>query len=242
MSISVLIVDDDTQVRGKLAQLIDSSPGCHCISQHASTDNALREIPRICPDVALIALNLPGSNGGECVRRLKPLLPAMQVIILTAWLDIESILNALSEGASGCLLKQSPPWELLHAIRDVHQGGSPLSSQIARKIVESFQKTPAFAPEMENLSPRQAQVLDLLAKGCSYREIAQTMQLTYATVHTHIRQLYKKLQVRSRHEAVARHSGRCRRPASIGPLIGVADNARLQEKSERPVMVAEKIL
>ncbi len=221
MSISVSIVEDDAEVRGTLARLIDSSPGYCCVSQHATAENALQEIPRICPDVTLMDINLPGLNGVECVRRLKPLAAATQVIMLTVYQNTENIFNALAAGATGYMLKQTPPAELLAAIRNAHEGGSPMSSHIARKIVQSFQQPGADESEGQNLSPREAQVLDLLAKGYLYKEIADLMRLTYATVHTHIRHIYEKLHVRSRTEAVAKHLGQSRRPAAAAPPAGL---------------------
>ena len=210
MRISVSIVEDDAQVRASLARLIDSSSGCHCVSRHGSAENALQEIPSIKPDVALMDINLPGINGVECVRLLKPQLPATQIIMLTVYQNTEHIFDALAAGATGYLLKQPPPDELLAAILEVHAGGSPMSSHIARKIVQSFQRVVTPSPEAQALTPREAQVLDLLAKGFLYKEIAETTKTTYATVHTHIRHIYEKLHVRSRTEAVARHLGQTR--------------------------------
>jgi DNA-binding NarL/FixJ family response regulator len=209
VNISVSIVEDDAGVRSSLAKLINGSPGYQCVSQHGSAENALQEIPRIKPDVTLMDINLPGINGVECVRRLKPLLPAMQIIMLTVYQNTENIFNALAAGATGYLLKQTPPAELLAAIQSVHAGGSPMSSHIARKIVQSFQQQPS-SPKDQGLSPREVQVLNLLAKGYLYKEIAENMQVTYATVHTHIRHIYEKLHVRSRTEAVAKHLGQNR--------------------------------
>jgi DNA-binding NarL/FixJ family response regulator len=210
MSISVSIIEDDSSVRASLAKLINSSPGYRCVSHHSSAENALQEIPKVKPDVALMDINLPGLNGVECVVRLKPQLPGTQIIMLTVYQNTEHIFNALAAGATGYLLKQTPPAELLAAIREVHNGGSPMSSHIARKIVQSFQKPAAIAQATENLSPREAQVLDLLAKGYLYKEIADMTKITYATVHTHIRHIYEKLHVRSRTEAVAKHLGQQR--------------------------------
>jgi DNA-binding NarL/FixJ family response regulator len=211
MSISVSIVEDDAQVRASLGKLIDGAPGYRCVSQHSSAENALAEIPRLRPDVTLMDINLPGISGVECVRRLKPQLPGTQIIILTVYQNTEHIFNALAAGATGYMLKQTPPNELLAAIRDVNAGGSPMSSHIARKIVQSFQQ-PTAATEAQPLSPREAQVLDLLAKGYLYKEIADKTNLSYATVHTHIRHIYEKLHVRSRTEAVAKHLAQPRRP------------------------------
>lgn len=210
MSISVSIVEDDSGVRSMLAKLINSSPGYRCVSEHADAESALIEIPKLKPDVALMDINLPGISGVECVRRLKPALPGTQVIMLTVYQNTEHIFNALAVGATGYLLKQTPPAELLAAIRDVHEGGSPMSSHIARKIVQSFQQPESASREMETLSQREAQVLDLLAKGFLYKEIADAMKVSYATVHTHIRHIYEKLHVRSRTQAVAKHLGQTR--------------------------------
>jgi DNA-binding NarL/FixJ family response regulator len=205
MSIRVSIVEDDAGVRTSLAKLIDSSPGFRCVSKHATAESALQELPRIIPEVVLMDINLPGLNGVECVGRLKRLLPTTQVIMLTVYQNTDNIFNALAAGATGYLLKQTPPEELLSAIREVHGGGSPMSGHIARKVVQSLQK-PALPPhDAERLSPREAEVLELLAKGYLYKEIAEKTGLTYATVHTHIRHIYEKLHVRSRTEAVAKH-------------------------------------
>jgi DNA-binding NarL/FixJ family response regulator len=217
MSIAVSIVEDDPGVRSSLVKLINSSPGYRCVSQHSSAENALDEIPKLKPDVALMDINLPGINGVECVRKLKPMLPRTQVIMLTVYQNTDHIFKALAAGATGYLLKQTPPAELLAAIRDVNAGGSPMSGHIARKIVQSFQDSTSAAAraESDSLSPREAEVLDLLAKGVLYKEIADHMKISYATVHTHIRHVYEKLHVRSRTEAVAKHlnQGRSRHDA-----------------------------
>lgn len=204
MSIAVSIVEDDAQVRASLAKLVDGAPGFRCVSRHGSAEEALKELPRLAPEVVLMDINLPGLNGVECVRQLKPLLPAVQIIMLTVYQNTEHIFNALAAGATGYLLKQTPPAELLAAIKEVHGGGSPMSSHIARKIVQSFQ-APAGETAAQGLSPREAEVLGLLAKGFLYKEIADQTRISYATVHTHIRHIYEKLHVRSRTEAVAKH-------------------------------------
>jgi DNA-binding NarL/FixJ family response regulator len=218
MSISVSIVEDDVGVRGSLARLIDGTPGFRCLSQHPSAESALHEMPKANPEVVLMDINLPGLSGVECVRRLKPLLPRTQVIMLTVYQNTDHIFKALSAGATGYLLKQTPPTELLDAIREVHNGGSPMSSHIARKIVQSFQQPAPVAVESYHLSPRETEVLDLLAKGFLYKEIADKTGLTYATVHTHIRHIYEKLHVRSRTEAVAMHLGQVRPNAGASEL------------------------
>ena len=213
MSIAVSIVEDNSQVRSSLAKLIDSSPGFRCVSKHGSAEDALKEIPGQRPQVVLMDINLPGMNGVECARQLKPQLAGAQIIMLTVYQNTEHIFNALAAGATGYMLKQTPPAELLAAIKDVHAGGSPMSSHIARKIVQSFLPAAPVSAEAQSLSPREAEVLDLLAKGFLYKEIAEQMKVSYATVHTHIRHIYEKLHVRSRTEAVAKHlnQGRSRR-------------------------------
>ncbi len=217
MSIAVSIVEDDPQVRSSLARLIDGAPGFRCVSRHGSAEDALAEIPKVKPEVVLMDINLPGMNGVECVRRLKPQLPGAQLIMLTVYQNTEHIFNALTAGATGYMLKQTPPAELLAAIKEVHGGGSPMSSHIARKIVQSFQQSAPASAEAQSLSPREAEVLDLLAKGFLYKEIAEQMKVSYATVHTHIRHIYEKLHVRSRTEAVAKHLGQNRPRRELEP-------------------------
>jgi DNA-binding NarL/FixJ family response regulator len=150
-------------------------------------------------------INLPGINGVECVRQLKKAAPEIQVMMLTVYEDTENIFEALAAGASGYMLKRTASKELLEAIRDVHQGGSPMTTHIARKVVQSFQKpaAPEIGP-MANLSDREQQVLDLLSQGLIYKEIADKLGISYETVHTYIRRIYEKLQVRTRTEAVAK--------------------------------------
>ena len=206
MKIRVSIVEDDGRVRNGLVQLINLSEGFQCVSQHSNAEVALADLPAAKPDVVLMDINLPGLNGVECVRQLKPQLPATQIMMLTVYEETEMIFKALTAGATGYLLKQTPPAELLTAIRDVHRGGSPMTSHIARKIVASFQQPPAAAARgMDNLTPREQEVLDHLAKGFLYKEIADALGISYDTVHAHIRRIYEKLQVRSRTEAVAKH-------------------------------------
>jgi len=204
VKIRVSIVEDDARVRGGLVQLINISDGFQCVSFHSSAEAALKDLPEAKPDVVLMDINLPGLNGVECVRQLKPLLPPTQIMMLTVYEETEMIFKALTAGATGYLLKQTPPAELLTAIRDVHRGGSPMTSHIARKIVASFQQPVVQAKGMENLTAREQEVLDHLAKGFLYKEIADALGISYDTVHAHIRRIYEKLQVRSRTEAVAK--------------------------------------
>jgi DNA-binding NarL/FixJ family response regulator len=203
--ITIAIVEDDVRVRGSLARLIDSTEGFCCVSQHPSAENALVELKVTRPDVVLMDINLPGLNGVECVRQLKELLPATQVVMLTVYENTNVIFKALAAGASGYLLKKSSPEKLIEAIRDVHGGGSPMTGHIARKVVASFQQVIDPVHEYEKLSLRELEVLDCLAKGYFYRDIADRLKISYHTVHSHIRHIYEKLHVRTRTEAVTKH-------------------------------------
>jgi len=203
--ITVSIVEDDVKLRGSLARLIDTTEGFVCVSQHPDAENALKELPIAKPEVVLMDINLPRMNGVECVRRLKEIMPGTQVVMLTVYENTNIIFSALTSGASGYLLKQNLPEEIVEAIRDVHAGGSPMTSHIARKVVASFQKIPKPAHDYEKLSLREQQVIDALAQGDTYQEIADALKISYATVHTHIRHIYEKLHVRSRTEAVTIH-------------------------------------
>ncbi len=204
MAITVSIVEDNEQLRGTLARVLDRAEGFRCLGQHPTAEAALEAIPQEKPDVVLMDINLPGINGVECVRRLKSILPATQVVMLTVYEDTENIFNALAAGANGYLLKRTPRAELLEAIKEVSQGGSPMTAHIARKVVQSFQKSAPSPQASENLSTREAEVLDLLSQGFLYKEIAEKLGISYETVHTYIRRIYEKLQVRTRTEAVAK--------------------------------------
>jgi RNA polymerase sigma factor (sigma-70 family) len=204
MSITVSIVEDNDQLRGTLARVIGRAEGFQCLSHYANAEEALKDLPTVCPEVVLMDINLPGMNGVECVRQLKHVLPKTQVMMLTVYEDTENIFNALAAGASGYMLKRTPREELLEAIREVQRGGSPMTTHIARKVVQSFQKAPATSEATENLSPREAEVLDLLSQGLIYKEISDKLGISYETVHTYIRRIYEKLQVRTRTEAVAK--------------------------------------
>lgn len=204
MPITVDIVEDNDQLRGTLARVIDRTEGFKCVDQFASAEAALEGAPKAPVDVILMDINLPGMNGVECVRRLKQIIPTTQIVMLTVYEDTENIFNALAAGASGYLLKRTKSGELLEAIRDVVRGGSPMSTHIARKVVLSFQKPTNSIEQDADLSPREKEVLDCLAQGFLYKEIAEKLGISYETVHTYIRRIYEKLQVRTRTEAVAK--------------------------------------
>lgn len=208
MSISVSIVEDNDKLRGTLAKVIGRTEGFRFLSDYGSAEDAIAGLPSVKPDVVLMDINLPGINGVECVRRLKTILPQTQVMMLTVYEDTENIFNALAAGASGYMLKRTPTKELIEAIKEVKRGGSPMTTHIARLVVQSFQKAaPAPAQsggDLSELSEREQQVLDLLAQGLIYKEIAEKLGISYETVHTYIRRIYEKLQVRTRTEAVAK--------------------------------------
>lgn len=217
MSIAVSIIEDDAPAREILASWIRRADGFRLISEHGNAESALETLPAQKPTVVLMDINLPGLNGIECVRRLKPLLPETQFVMLTVYEDADHIFNALSAGATGYLLKQTPRSELLAALKQVHSGGSPMTSNIARKIVQSFQRKPTPPAEEAELSPREREVLELLARGYLYKEIADTLSISLPTVNTYIRRIYEKLHVRSRSQAVAKYAhlplGNDRRPS-----------------------------
>ena len=209
MPISISIVEDNDKLRGTLAKLIGRTEGFRFVSDYGSAEDALAGLPKMKPDVVLMDINLPGMNGVECVRKLKQILPQTQVMMLTVYEDTQNIFNALAAGANGYMLKRTPTKELIEAIREVYRGGSPMTTHIARLVVQSFQKPVATAPaggggELSDLSDREQQVLDLLAQGLIYKEIAEKLNIGYETVHTYIRRIYEKLQVRTRTEAVAK--------------------------------------
>lgn len=206
MPIKVAIVEDNTKVRESLAALISGSDGFRCIGAFPNAETALAKIPLDWPDVVLMDINLPKMSGIECVSNLKSLRPSLQIIMVTVYLENEKIFQSLVAGASGYLIKQTPPAEILEAISDVHRGGSPMSSNIARKLVQYVAQVAQVArpPEKMELSPREHEILCLLAKGYQYKEIADSLTISVETVRTHLRNIYDKLHVRSRTEAVVK--------------------------------------
>jgi DNA-binding NarL/FixJ family response regulator len=201
---SVSIVEDSDKLRETLVRVLNRADGFRCVSHYANAEDALKDLPEAKPDVVLMDINLPGMNGVECVRQLKKIAPEIQVMMLTVYEDTENIFDALAAGASGYMLKRTAGKELLEAIAEVKRGGSPMTTHIARKVVQSFQRSAAAAAQTESLSEREQQVLDLLSQGLMYKEIADKLSISYETVHTYIRRIYEKLQVRTRTEAVAK--------------------------------------
>ena len=205
MPITVSIVEDNDQLRGTLARVIGRAEGFQCVSHYANAEAALDGLPKDRPDVVLMDINLPGMNGVECVRHLKQAVPEILPVMLTVYEDTDNIFKALEAGATGYLLKRTKSAELLAAIREVYRGGSPMTAHIARLVTKSFQKAGPSPRATENLSEREQEVLDCLRQGFLYKEIADKLGISYETVHTYIRRIYEKLQVRNRAEAVAKY-------------------------------------
>ena len=204
MSIKVAIVEDDAGFRGLLEQFVNDAPGFRCVGCFGSAEEALRGIPKAEPDVVLMDIHLPNRSGIEATHRLRELLPKTPVLILTVNTDTESIFKALKAGAKGYLLKRTAPQKLLPAIQEALNGGSPMTGEIARQVVDFFQKHyEADQPELD-LSRREREVLELLANGYSDKEIATRLHVGYETVRTHCGHIFEKLQVRSRAGAVAK--------------------------------------
>ena len=198
---NVAIVEDNAVMRDTFRRWIDAAPGFHCVFACATAEEALAEIPRLKPDVVLMDVHLPGESGIACTAQLKEQLPDVQVIIVTVYRNHELIFQALQAGACGYLLKRCTPEELISAIREVRQGGAPMSRDIARKVIASFQEPLAAAAEVQGLSPREREILELLAQGFPNKEIAQRVGVSDGTVRWHLRHVYDKLHVRSRTEA-----------------------------------------
>ena len=205
MSIRVAIVEDDPMVRKNLGFLIDQASGFKCVAGCQSAEEAWKRLPDARPDVVLMDIHLPGKSGIECVARLRTLLPSAQVIMLTVEEDTEQVFESLKAGASGYLVKHVSPEEILEAVAEVHRGSAPMSSHIARRVVTAFRQAPASGDADLHLSPREEDILRLLAKGHRSKEIADELGIGVGTVNTHVRHIYEKLHVRSRAEAVARY-------------------------------------
>lgn len=203
--IAIGIVEDDAVVRKSLARLAGESVGFRCLAACATGEGALKVLPELQPQVVLMDVHLPHMSGIECTRRLKKALPDIQVLMLTVYDDSDSIFRALKAGASGYLLKRSEPEEVLQAIKDVLKGGAPMSSQIARKVVQSFRETDPVADPSAKLTEREAEILSHLTKGYANKEIADKMNIGVPTVRSHLRNIYEKLHVRSRTEAAVKY-------------------------------------
>jgi len=203
--ITVAIVEDNAAVCASLERMINASDRCRCVSTSRNGEQALQAIPQHQPDVVIMDINLPGLTGIECTARLKRQLPRCQVLVLTVYNDSRQIFSALEAGASGYLLKRSAPEAIVQAVCDVHAGGSPMSAEIARKVVQSFQRPAAPPNEMETLTPREMEILQLVTEGLATKEIADRSGVSYTTICTHLGNIYEKLHVHSRTAAAAKY-------------------------------------
>ena len=198
---TVAIVEDDPQLRAAFVDLIDASEGLACVGSYASAEHALEALPAAGAEVLLMDINLPGLSGVDCTRRLKQQLPATHLVMLTSFDDSELIFESLKAGATGYVLKRTPPPQILAAIRDVCDGGAPMSGVIAHKVVQFFHHNQGAA-ELQRLTERERVVLDALSEGQQYKEIAQHLSISINTVRKYIKSIYEKLQVNTRADAV----------------------------------------
>lgn len=203
--ITVALVEDDDWIRDELAAALDATPDFRCVGKFRSAEDALASLPQPPPEVVLMDINLPRMNGVECLRRLKAMCPDVQVLMLTVYEESEKIFNSLLAGASGYLLKRTSRAELFDGIRQARQGGAPMTTNIARRVVQYFHDLGGRAAALEQLTPREQEVLDHLAQGAAYKEIADRLGLSIDTIRMNVRGIYRKLQVHSRGEAVAKY-------------------------------------
>ncbi len=199
------MVEDDDWMRESLVNQINTSPHFCCVGHYRTGEEALRQMTASHPDVVLMDINLPRMSGIECVRRLKELLPEVNILMLTVYEESERIFESLKAGANGYLLKRAPRHELMEAIVDVHADGSPMSSSIARKVVQYFKQLGQVPRELDTLSPREREILERLGEGAAYKEIAESFGLSLDTIRMHVRGIYRKLHVHSRGEVVAKY-------------------------------------
>lgn len=208
MPIRVAIVEDDEEIRENLMHRIGANSSFRMLQSYRDAETALEDLPRQKPDVVLMDINLPGMDGVDCVRQLKPQMAGVQFIMLTVYEDNNRLFKSLMAGASGYLLKRTSPTKLAAAIREAYNGGSPMTPQIARRVVQHFQQMPEPASELKKLSPRETDVLNQLAQGYRYKEIVDNLGISNGTLHSYIRSIYEKLHVHSRTEAVVKYLNR----------------------------------
>jgi DNA-binding NarL/FixJ family response regulator len=206
--ITISIVDDEKELCQSIATFVNGAPGFRCVSMYHSGEAALEHLPQDRPDVVLMDIHMEGMSGIECVERLKAKIPQMQIMMLTVYEDTDQIFKALSAGASGYMLKRLTPGKLLEAINDVHGGGSPMSSSIARKVVASFQRSKRPDEGQIHFTSREQMVLDCFAKGMTYKQAADHLSISIDTIRTYVRRIYEKLHVQSATEAVAKYMQR----------------------------------
>lgn len=202
---TVVVVEDDIRLQQHLIKILDNPEDITCLCAVSSAEEALDKIPAYQPDVALMDINLPGISGIDCIRELKKKLPRLEIVMLTAYEEEDNIFRALKEGASGYLLKSSTPEDIYNAIRDVYSGGAPFSSHIARKVAQYFRAEKSIEDENESLTPREKDVLKLLASGYIYKEVADQLDITLETVRTYVKRICIKLHVRSKVEAIIKY-------------------------------------
>ena len=206
--IRISIVEDNRATREGFVKLLRHAPGIVCLGVYESAEKAEQAIPNLLPDVVVMDINLPGRSGIECVARLKKRYPLLECLMLTTYDDSETIFEALRAGASGYLLKYATPAEVLQAIEDVSRGGSPMSMEIARKVVSHFQQTAKPASGIEELTKREHEILELLSKGLAYKQMADQLSISPRTVQNHLNTIYKKLHVQSRAQATIKFTGK----------------------------------
>jgi DNA-binding NarL/FixJ family response regulator len=202
--VKVAIVEDNKTTRESLETIVNMSPANRCICVCATAEDALQSLPARQPDVVLMDIQLPKMSGVDCVAELKTLLPSVQVIMVTVYQDPDQIFRALRAGASGYILKRTTPEKVLNAIRDVQLGGVPMSAEIARKVLKYFQALPGSAPEVDKLTPREREILDLIVPGYSNKEIADRLNISIESIRWHLKKIYHKLHVHSRTEAASK--------------------------------------
>jgi DNA-binding NarL/FixJ family response regulator len=205
MSTTVGIVEDNAGICEELEQILAEDPGCMCVGVCRNMQTALRKLPPLAPEVVIMDIQLPDGSGIDCTARLKRLLPRTHILMFTIYEDAEQIFRALEAGASGYLLKRTAPVALLHAIHEVKHGGAPMTGEIARKVIQFFRKEPPKGEKNDRLTPRETEILELLAKGHASKEIAQNLSIGLETVNSHLKHIYEKLHVRSRTEAVIKY-------------------------------------
>ncbi|MBP7142449.1 MAG: response regulator transcription factor [Opitutaceae bacterium] len=203
--VTVAIVEDNAAICASLEQMINMSDRCRCLSVSRNGEHALRAILKHQPDVVIMDINLPDMTGIECISRLKSQLPKTQFLVLTVYNDSRQIFKALEAGASGYLLKRSPPEAIIQGVCDVHAGGSPMSAEIARKVVQSFQRTTEPENEIAALTSRELEILQQVTEGLATKEIAERLGVSYTTICTHLGHIYEKLHVHSRTAAAAKY-------------------------------------
>jgi DNA-binding NarL/FixJ family response regulator len=206
--ITISIVEDLEAIRLGVIQAIGESEDLLCISAYEKAEDAVEDLAVLKPDITLMDINLPGMSGIECMKKVKPLCPEMQFMMFTIYDNSEQVFEALAAGATGYLLKKTPHAQLLDALRELHQGGSPMSTHIARKVVSAFRKPGPEERQNSPLSPREQEVLKLLSRGYLYKEIGDRLGISTGTVRQHIHKIYEKLHVQNRTEALNKYYGR----------------------------------